>query len=77
MPKPICLNAYRAMKEAREKLDRAEGGAIMIWEPDFDDPDLLDIIGMVEDEAEDKRTNVEGESEDVTPDTLADEGDLV
>jgi len=32
---------------------------------------------MVEDEAEDKRTNVEGESEDVTPDTLADEGDLV
>jgi len=77
MPKPICLNAYRAMKEAVARLDRAKGGTIMVWEPDLDDPDLLDIIGMVEDEAEDKRTNVEGESEDVTPDTLADEGDLI
>jgi len=77
MPKPICLNAYRAMKEVVARLDRAKGGTIMVWEPDLDDPDLLDIIGMVEDEAEDKRTNVEGESEDVTPDTLADEGDLI
>ena len=77
MPKPICMNTYRAMKEAKAILDQAEGGAIMVWEPDFADLDLLDIIGMVEDEAEDKRTNVEGESEDVTPDTLADEGDLI
>ena len=43
---------------------------------DWDVPDL-DFIGISEDEAEDKRTNKESENEDVTPDTLEDEGDIV
>lgn len=37
-------------------------------------PEDLDFIGISEDEAEDQRTNKEYEPEDVSPDTLEDEG---
>lgn len=41
-----------------------------------DFPDI-DFIGISEDEAEDKLTNKENMPEDVTPDTLEKQGDII